>query len=371
MVIIMYKEDNEIIEKISKEKNLKEATIKGYKTTIGIYTEVIGKPMVSLIKEADKEEEAGIRWKNRKLKEHLNEFKSFVEQKYVIGTAKTHLARIKSIYYFYEIEIGQIQPINEKSANINEPISYNDLPDKDVIRKALEISNPLMRALILFMSSSGNAINETLKLTVNDYIEATKEYHDSENIHDVLRELKNQNDVVPMFKIKRDKTNKYYYNFCSPEAVSAINDYLVSRGVDLSNDDKLFKLSIVYATYIFHKINDDLGLGKKGAYGRFRSHMLRKFHASNLYKHGMSMEIIDNIQGRSKDSVHSSYFFDDPKKTKEEYINHMEAILINWKTTESEEYKQMKEENERLKIENQEIEDLKDKFKELEKMLSV
>ena len=85
----------------------------------------------------------------------------------------------------------------------------------------------------------------------------------------------------------------------------------------------------------------------------------------------MSMEIIDNIQGRSKDSVHSSYFFDDPKKTKEEYINHMEAILINWKTTESEEYKQMKEENERLKIENKEIENLKDKFKELEKMLSV
>ena len=123
----MYKEDNEIIEKISKEKNLKEATIKGYKTTIGIYTELIGKPMVSLIKEADKEEEAGIRWKNRKLKEHLNEFKSFVEQKYVIGTAKTHLARIKSIYYFYEIEIGQIQPINEKSANIKYVVENNFL----------------------------------------------------------------------------------------------------------------------------------------------------------------------------------------------------------------------------------------------------
>ena len=38
----------------------------------------------------------------------------------------------------------------------------------------------------------------------------------------------------------------------------------------------------------FEMINDTLGLGRVGRYLRFRSHMLRNFHASALYNDGMS-----------------------------------------------------------------------------------
>lgn len=39
-----------------------------------------------------------------------------------------------------------------------------------------------MKAIILFMSSSGCARRETLNLTVMDYMNATKEYHNTDNI---------------------------------------------------------------------------------------------------------------------------------------------------------------------------------------------
>ena len=62
-----------------------------------------------------------------------------------------------------------------------------------------------------------------------------------------------------------------------------------------------------------------------------RMHMLRKFHASNLAKgeNGLTLDEIDSLQGRSKDSVQSSYFYDDPKELKKKYIANMGNVMIN------------------------------------------
>lgn len=57
--------------------------------------------------------------------------------------------------------------------------------------------------------------------------------------------------------------------------------------------------------------------------------MLRKFHASQLYNDGMSLEDVDSLQGRGKDSTHSSYFMEDPEKLKLKYIEHMDSVTIN------------------------------------------
>ena len=51
--------------------------------------------------------------------------------------------------------------------------------------------------------------------------------------------LEKRNDVVPTFYLKRIKTDKFYYTFCSPEASRYIVTYLKTRqGLKLS--DKLF-----------------------------------------------------------------------------------------------------------------------------------
>lgn len=55
-------------------------------------------------------------------------------------------------------------------------------------------------------------------------------------------------------------------------------------------------------SYIFKEINESLNLKKVRKYNRFRSHMLRKFHASALYNHknGLSLEEIDALQEEEK-----------------------------------------------------------------------
>ena len=99
----------------------------------------------------------------------------------------------------------------------------------------------------------------------------------------------------------------------------------------MKNEDKLFKTNLDYLNNDFKEINESLNLGKVRKYNRFRTHMLRKFHASSLYNHenGLSLDEIDALQGRGKDNTHSAYFMEDPIKLKKKYGNVLDAVIIN------------------------------------------
>ena len=145
-----------------------------------------------------------------------------------------------------------------------------------------------------------------------------------------LRFLVENDNVVPTFRLRRQKTNKYYYTFCTPEASQKIAYYLIIRchnGYDVT--ERLFDIGLHHFSTKFAKINDHLGLGKKGTYNRFRPHMLRKFHASALLNDGMTKDDVNSMQGKSKNRTDEAYFFDDPDKLKEKYIVHMSAVTIN------------------------------------------
>ena len=109
-------------------------------------------------------------------------------------------------HQYFEIEIHDLPSLNKKNIKVPEPINYVDLPTKEIIKKALKIADNRMKAIILFMSSSGCAKRETLNLTIQDFIDATKEYHNSNNINEVIETLKEREDVIPMFRLKRQKT---------------------------------------------------------------------------------------------------------------------------------------------------------------------
>ena len=326
----MNTKDKEIINKFIELRNLNKRTVYGYNNAIRLYTKFNNKSLSELIKEAENDEENGVRWKNRKIKQRLLNFRVFLQRHYLISTVKVHFQRILTIYRHFEIEIHNLPPINLKNTNKLKPIMFEDLPTKEIIKEAVNITNPLMKAIILFISSSGCARQETLNITIQDFIDATREYHDSEDMYEIITILIKRNDVIPTFKLKRQKTNKFYFTFCSPEAVSFILDYLIISKRKLRNEDKLFKTNLDYLNSYFNEINETLNLGKVRKYNRFRSHMLRKFHASALYNHenGLSLEEIDALQGRGKNNTHSSYFMENPKNLKEKYINSLKSILI-------------------------------------------
>lgn len=323
--------DENILEDISKTRNLALKTEQSYKNALTIYTVFQNKSFNDLLKEAEYEEELGIRWKKRKIKQRLINFRIYLHKNYLISTSKVYFQRILTLYRHYEIEIHDLPPISTKSAKMSKPITFEDLPTKEIINEAIKISNPIMKAIILFISSSGCARRETLNLTVGDFIDATFEYHNTNNINDALSILNDLEFIIPTFRIKRQKTNKFYFTFCSQESSKAIVDYLINERSDLKYEDPLFNLNLYYWNKYFNNINNELNLGKVGEYNRFRSHMLRKFHASSLYNedNGLSLSEIDALQGRSKNNTHSAYFMENPNNLKKKYVKILDALLIN------------------------------------------
>ena len=319
--------NTEILDYFFKIRNITNPrTQKLYKITLQEYSHHQQKNIHELLEEAEQEEETGIRWKHRTLKKRLIEYRVYLYNKHAINTAKHRFTRITTFYQQFDIEIHQLPKWITKH---EEPVmNYRNLPDKEIIRAAINIASPVMKPIILFMSSSGCARTETLNLTINNYIEATQEYHQSNDIYEIINTLNNIEDVVPTWNILRQKTQKYYTTFCSPETVTSINHYLLSRTDTLTPQSKLFKINPDYFSVKFTEINKELNLGKVGTFNRFRSHMLRKFHASTLMNDGMSRETVNDLQGKSKNSVDEVYFYNNPKSLKEVYIQHLPAVTI-------------------------------------------
>ena len=333
MVKIMLNEkDEELLQQLCLERNIMHSTMVRYRTIINYYTESQGLPLYELIQEAENEEDQGIRLKNRTIKKRLIHHRNYLinTRNYSLITVQKTMTGLRTIYNHFEIELPRPPTLNNKNVKKTETIYYNDLPTKELIHKAVDLSNPLMKAIILFIVSSGCARAETTNITLQDFITSTQEYHHSNNIYDVINELKKKQDIIPIFHIKRQKTNNYYYTFCSPEATKAILDYLETRTDKLTEDKQLFKINKNYLNVKFKELNDQLGGHSKGCYSLLRTHMLRKFHASNLARgeNGLSLDEIDSLQGRIKDNVRQSYYFDDPHELKKKYINNIDKVTI-------------------------------------------
>ena len=324
------KTNHQILEEISTTRNYVKRTRQTYNTVINNYTSFQGKPLWELLNEAEEEEKQGIRWKDRTLKKRLMDYRQYLYENYLLSTANSNLMRVKSIYKFYEIEVHPLPYLSNRNVKYNTPLTFNDLPTKEVIDQAIQLANPLLKAIILFISSSGCGRAETLNLTIGDFIESVQDYTYETDIYKVIMDLHQRNDIVPMFKLKRQKTNQYYYTFCSPEATKAIMDYLLTRNQALQPSNMLFKITKKYLGDQMGKINHQLGLGKRGGFNRLRCHMLRKYHATNLSndENSLSERDIDFLQGRSDTKTRQSYFFTDEKKLKRRYCESMNAVTI-------------------------------------------
>ena len=353
--------DEQLIRSFCDERGVQEQTRLGYMTTVGIYCQFHEMTFYELLEEAEQEERENIRWKFSKLRSRLLSFRNFlIKEDYLINTIQVYMGRLRTIYEEgFDIEIGKMPKINQRNAKKPEPICYTDLPDKELLRHIIKMVNPLMKAIILFMTSSGCAKRETLNLTVKDFVDATYEYHHKRNIYDAIEILNGRDDIVPSWKLRRQKTNKYYTAFSSPESTAEIIHYLLSEERKLKNPSKLFSISDAHLNNTFNKINRQLKLGKVGTFNRFRSHMLRKFHASQLYNDGLSMDEIDELQGRGKDRTRTSYFMENPLRLREKYIEHMSAITINADveklTIKSPDFMKMESENRFIKSELDEL----------------
>ena len=308
------------LNKYSQDRNIKKSTLDGYKSSLKKYVEFNEMSLDELIEEALNEEVIPL--KNQTIKKRLVNFRHYLlNSNLTTKTARTYFSKIIAFYRHYGIEIPILPKV---SYDKNYEINYFDLPNKRDIKQALDVSSILIKSIILFMASSGTAKAETLSLTVEHFINATIGYHHGGSLNEIINELENKNNIVPSFYLKRIKTNKFYYTFCTPEATDHIIRYLKTRK-NLKLSDKLFDITDSSLSLKLRQINDNMGWGFKGKYRFFRSHTLRKFNASNI---GLSSEYIDLIQGRGKDELYTTYIKTNPKKLKSIYESAMHNVEI-------------------------------------------
>ena len=252
-LLFMY--NDELFIHFCQDRNIKDSTMKGYYSSLSKYSSFHCCSLSELINEANEDEIDMIPLKNRRIKKRLLDYRNYLLNSDLSQTTiKTYFSKIMTFYKHYEIEIPHLPVVKyEKEYETN----YLDLPTKNHIKQALEVSELPFKALILFMASSGTAKVETLSLTVDDFISACMEYSHSNTLDNILFDLSLRDDIVPTIYLKRIKTDKYYYTFCSPEASKYIIKYLRQRK-NLKLSDKLFPFSGFLVVTKFQEINDRL-----------------------------------------------------------------------------------------------------------------
>lgn len=373
------------------DRNSAKSTQDHYRASVKQYEELNGLTLDELIIEADKQEEDGLRWKHRKIKSRLIDFRNWLYQNKSQGTARQYLNDIKTIYRHYEIELHDLPSYTSKQIDQTYEMRFEDVLTKEELIDAYYEANNVVKCIILFASSSGLSKVDLLNLTVGDFIEAC----DCKNneLFEQLEEIKSNKKLIPCFQGNRQKTAKSYTTFCSPEATQHIVQYLIGRNsqiqlayekgdsidCQLKYDDKLFDISNSHLSYTLKLINLKLGFGKVGKSTKFRCHALRKWQATMLLniQNGFSVQEIDKLQGRSQDKTHRAYFHNDRETLYEKYLACVDELMLfeSIHTIDAAEVEQLKVENKtyknRLEEQQKTINQIIQNQRELEKLLGL
>ena len=323
----------ELLNKFFQERNIKTATQKGYIASMGKwFNHVDYNDLQENIDTYIKEEDNRIPTRDRRIKKEMLGFREHLINDKSIKSAKSvrsYFSKVGTVFRHFGLEIPSLPQVKMDKGYVS---NYNDLPTHEMLRNACEQSPVDLKAIILFMSSSGSAKAETLSITVGMFLEGCADYLEEipteQNIPETIKALSDKHDIVPLIYLRRVKTDKWYYTCCSPEASYIIIESLKIRK-NLQWNDKLFDYTSSLILTKFQEINDNNNWGYVGAYRRFRSHALRKFMASNI---GLPRDQVDSLQGRSKDMIQEAYFKQDPQSLKKIYMDNMNRIMIydNW-----------------------------------------
>ena len=359
-----------LLEQLHHERNHSRSTIITYDRSVRYYEKHTGHTMQECLDIADDEEYENIRWKNTKTREWLLSYREFLYGKYNVSTAQLYLTAIITIYRHFEITVPPLPYYSTKHLNRTSPINYSDLPDRQILSECLQVCTPVAKALILFMSSSGISRIDVLNLSINDYLEATSDFHNhNESVKYAIKDMLDQ-DIIPTFYLKRQKTGQDYFTFCSHEACKSINAYLLTRTEILHRDRPLFKIHERYLNMIFERLNGYFQLGKlSNGYNRLHPHMLRRYNATQLAEAGMSTDHINLLQGRKIQGVaHESYIRINPDTLRDEYIKALPYIVIEDVNKYKTEVDVLKDENQHLKQREDKLKSIMERLERLEQM---
>jgi hypothetical protein len=135
-----------------------------YLQALSAYTENTDMNPYELIAEADQEEVNQIRMRDRKIKDRIINFRSFMmDQGLADFTIRGRMAGVRSFYQSFDIELPKLQGERRKARTREE---NREIPTKEDLQTVLKICDPLEKAVLLTGVSSGLSSVEIQNITI-------------------------------------------------------------------------------------------------------------------------------------------------------------------------------------------------------------
>ncbi|AEG18702.1 tyrosine-type recombinase/integrase [Methanobacterium paludis] len=368
----MLKEDiinDPLMQRLELRKQLRKNTVSSYVTAFMPYCELTKKTPSELRSEAYKEQVTIPDKMDRSINTYLFRYYKFLKEERGLedSTIRTMMSRIRAFYNEFDIDLPKnIRMKKKKTRRESESLSI------DHVREAILSTNSWkFKAVIALAASSGLRSGDIRHFTIQDFIDATEEYHDERDINNVISTLEKRR-VIPCWELYSEKTSEHTITFSSPESVEYTLKYLKTRN-DLSNDSILYtnKFGGLYSKsgfiQIFKSANSNLDYGyiEGNEYSFFHAHNLRSFFSTTLNKAGVPYAIYKKMMGQALGGSDPAYIHIDKKTCKNEYLRVVKDLSIHkvevydFKTKEYEEF---------LKEKEQMIKEREENNKRLDKM---
>ena len=348
------------------------------------YTTFLNMTPSEIILTAEEDIRAGLLMRERRIVHYLRDFKEFLEESGAAPmSVKGRLTGVRSFYKYYNIDLPVLP---RSSATARPQLKRREIPTKNDIREVLAIADPLEKAIVLTGVASGLSVNEITNLKVDEFL----------NGYD-------KDTGVTTLHLIREKVGYEFYTFLTPEASEAVLEYIelrshTSEKKDPVRQEQLLKQKFAYDSkgkptgYLFigryisseylklknsknpkdkvaaeelrklstkaiQKIYRELSerarkSSPSGEWNLIRSHGVRKFCYSTLLANGAELYFTDFITGHQLDGVRDAYYRADPNALKTKYQGFVPYLTIIGKAVsvaESPEWRDLKDENERLK----------------------
>jgi integrase len=337
-----------------------------YQYYLNMYCNYLNKDLEELLDEADKEENARVKPRKRKINKYLRNFKKYLEsQEYGTRTVNQAIIYVKAFYNHYDIDIPKAKNKRSRKARLRNSKNVEDIesiPTLDELKRVIELSNDLYKFIAVLGISSGMGQAEIGSLTYNHVFKAFDLERKPKTMKELIEKIEDKGEFIPTWYITRVKTGKNYFTFSSPQSVQYLLIYLKEyhRKYPEFNpkpEDVLIR-SLKYgkpvnesgASKYFSELSKYHNLRKYNNRFVCTCHGFRKYFATTLEEHKVPHLTIRRLMGHKVDDLTNAYFKIAVEHAKQDYID-----AVNELATDKVIYKQ-------INI----YDDITEKYKELE-----
>ncbi|MGB3907467.1 MAG: tyrosine-type recombinase/integrase [Methanomethylovorans sp.] len=387
--------DNADIKKWFLIVNPKPNTIKGYLLAMQHYTDYTGMTPGELIDAAELEIKSGKLMREREILFNLVGFRDSLQKKNLAPLSiKHYMAAVRSFYKANYIEIPLL-PGSQKGQKLQH---NKKVPDKEVIRQAINVCNIREKAILLCGLSSGMGAAEISSLTLKAFYEG----YDKET-------------GLTLLDMRREKVGFDFITFLTPEATRSVMEYLqyrdrptrTGRQVDKdiqakqkttpdsylfirehvpnsylkTHDEEIRQLKPHAIVKMYGRVSNHAGLDSRtGVYNLIRSHNMRKWFNSTLKNAGCESDIVEYFMGHTLSGTKDAYYIPDIEKLKGIYSKFVPYLTVQKEldVSASAEYKEIVKENDILRaetarhiVERTELSTMRQQMEENEKRIKV